>query len=100
MEDGPDTPCSLARTMAAHGETWDRIRERYGLASPALDAFVGQSLHYMDILLGFGSTDVKPLSVMSTIKLRQAGFHDMIDTKAMLRKWFGALQERQLLPPR
>ena len=32
MEVGPDTPCSLARTMAAHGETWEGSAS--GTASP------------------------------------------------------------------
>ena len=95
-----DAPCSLAAAMADQSPTWDRIRARAGLVAPALDAFVGQSLHYVDILTGFGRTGGKPPSAMSTIKLRQAGFHDVIDTETMLRKWFARLQEQRLLPPR
>jgi hypothetical protein len=36
---------------------------------------------------------------VSTIKLRQAGFQDCIDTQDMLRKWFKRFQDARLLPP-
>ena len=100
MTTAADVPCSLAATMADHAATWDRIRAREKLVAPALDAFAGQSFHYVDILTGFGRTEGKPPSSVSTIKLRQAGFHDMIDTETMLRKWFARLQEQRLLPAR
>jgi hypothetical protein len=37
--------------------------------------------------------------LVSTIKARQAGFHDCIDTHDMLRKWFKRFQDSRLLPP-
>ena len=100
MKTAPDQPNSIAAMLEANGEAWDRVRTRHALVAPALDAFVGQSHHYMDILLGHGRTDPRPPSLMSDVKLRQAGFHRVIDTEAMLLKWFGALQARRLLPPR
>ncbi len=36
--------------------------------------------------------------VVSTIKARQYGFHDCIDTEDMLRKWIARYQEVLLLP--
>jgi hypothetical protein len=36
--------------------------------------------------------------VLSTVKIRQAGFADCIDTEDMLRQWLGLFQERRLLP--
>jgi hypothetical protein len=35
---------------------------------------------------------------VSTVKLRQAGFTEMIDTEEMLRKWFRLFQDKRLLP--
>jgi hypothetical protein len=32
------------------------------------------------------------------VKLRQAGFHEQMDTEVMFRKWFALLRERRLLP--
>jgi hypothetical protein len=35
---------------------------------------------------------------VSTIKLRQAGFADCIDTEDMFRDWFRILARRRILP--
>jgi hypothetical protein len=50
--------------------------------------------------MGYGTTGVRMPALVSTIKLRQAGFAEMMDSEVMLRKWFRAMQERRLLPPR
>lgn len=42
--------------------------------------------------------DVQP-AIVSTVKLRQAGFTEMIDTEDMFRKWFRVFEEQRLLPP-
>jgi hypothetical protein len=34
----------------------------------------------------------------STIAVRQAGFHECIDTEDMFRKWFSRLVEQRVLP--
>ena len=39
-------------------------------------------------------------TLVSTIKLRQAGFGDCVDTEDMFRRLVSRLQERHLLPPR
>ncbi|NOT56148.1 MAG: NAD-dependent epimerase, partial [Deltaproteobacteria bacterium] len=40
-----------------------------------------------------------PAMLVSTIKARQAGFHECMDTEDMFRKWFKRFQELRLLPP-
>jgi hypothetical protein len=61
-------------------------------------AFVGDSWAYADIL--FGTLGSRPTpALLSTIKLRQAGFADCIDTEDMFREWFARLQQARLLPP-
>ena len=37
--------------------------------------------------------------LVSTIKLMQAGFHEVMDTEAMFTKWFRLFREKRLLPP-
>jgi len=78
---------------------WDAIRARYGLVSPSLSEFVGLSLEYADYQMRHGRTDVGPPSIVSTVKIMQAGFHEVMDTEAMFRKWFRLFQEKRLLPP-
>jgi hypothetical protein len=48
----------------------------------------------------FGAFGRRPLpALLSTVKIRQAGFGDCIDTEDMFREWFAILQQRKLLPP-
>ena len=62
-----------------------------------IDAFVGGSWAYADILFGsLGRTRPLP-ALLSTVKIRQAGFSDCIDTEDMLCEWLIRFQERQLL---
>jgi hypothetical protein len=38
-------------------------------------------------------------ALVSTVKIRQAGFHEFMDTEIMLRKWFRGYQQNRYLPP-
>ena len=90
---------SLAEEMPRrHGE-WEAIVDRYGLRAPrSLDDFVGQSFVYADLLLGLGRTVVPLPQLVSTIKIRQAGFTECVDSEDDLASWFERLQARRLLP--
>lgn len=83
---------SLSRTE------WDRIRQAHGLLSPALPEFVGLSLEYADYQMRYGHDEPGPPSIVSTIKLMQAGFHEVMDTETMFRKWLRRFQQKGLLP--
>lgn len=100
MEAGPDRPQSLGATMSARSADWDALRARHRLASPGLADFIGESFHYADFCMAYGSEHGTPPAIVSTIKIRQAGFHECIDTEAMFAKFFREFQERRLLPPR
>ena len=96
LRPGPDEPFLLQ--SLGRGD-WDRVRERYQLVSPGLAEFVGLSLEYADYQMRYGHTELGPPSIVSTIKLRQAGFHEVMDTELMFRKWFKVFQQKRLLPP-
>ncbi len=76
VEVGEPCPQRLGETLPVRDAEWERIRKRYALRSPP------------------------PPALVSTIKLRRAGFHEVMDTEWMFRKWFGLFQRQQLLPPR
>jgi nucleoside-diphosphate-sugar epimerase len=78
---------------------WDAIRRRHGLVSPGLAEFVGASMQYADFCMAVGSARAPGAALLSTVKLRKAGFTEAIDTEAMLRGWFAHFQERRFLPP-
>jgi nucleoside-diphosphate-sugar epimerase len=99
MRPGPSVPLSLAEAMPRRSAEWDRIREQHKLASPDLMAFVGNSFQYADYCFGYGLIQSSPHSLVSTIKIRKAGFSDCADTELMFQKWFSLFQEGRLLPP-
>ncbi len=101
MEVGEQRPISLAEDMPARQEEWEKVHARFGLCSPRdLSAFVGQSFIYADLLLGYGIDEYVPAALISTIKARQAGFAECMDTEDMFRKWIAHFQRIGLLPPR
>ena len=100
MKPGKDVPCSLEREIGLREADWARIRTKHNLVSPGLKSFVGLSFQYADYQMGFGRTEAAPPSFSSTIKLTQAGFHDVTDTEATFARWFQEFQEKRCLPPR
>jgi nucleoside-diphosphate-sugar epimerase len=96
MRPGPDEPFLLQ--SLGRGD-WDRARQRFGLEAPGLAEFVGLSLEYADYQMRYGHTDPGPPAIVSTVKITQAGFHEVIDTEVMFRKWFKLFQTKRLLPP-
>jgi nucleoside-diphosphate-sugar epimerase len=96
MRTGPDEPFLLQSLGRAD---WDRVRQRYGLVSPALAEFVGLSLEYADYQMRYGHSEPGRPAIVSTIKIAQAGFHEVMDTELMFRKWFKVFQQKHLLPP-
>ncbi len=102
MVTGEERSASFAE-MAALPESvarWDRIRARHASAAPAMADYVGESMQYADFCLAVGSNRPPGAALVSTVKLRQAGFGEAMDTEAMFRHWFAAFQEKKLLPPR
>jgi hypothetical protein len=65
----------------------------------ALLPFLGQSHHYADLLLRPGVDELSLPILVSTVKLRQAGFGRCYDTEDTLRHWLGVMVERRLIPP-
>jgi nucleoside-diphosphate-sugar epimerase len=98
MKLGPPEPQRLGDSMPARAAEWDAIRAKYGLRSPGIQEFVGESFHYADFVMAYGSQFRTPPAIVSTVKLRQAGFTEVIDTEAMFRKWFALLRQQRLLP--
>jgi nucleoside-diphosphate-sugar epimerase len=89
----------LDELLQNDGSPWQDVVDRYQLQAPRdLKAFVGQSLSYTDFQMGTGKPEALNPVIVSTVKIRQAGFHSCIDTEQMFRKWFRLYRERQLLP--
>lgn len=97
---GEPVPLSLDQEIRPREAEWAEICARHGLKSGTLKDFVGLSFEYADYTMGYGRTTPGPPALVSTIKLMQAGFHEVMDTEAMFRKCLAEMQEKKLLPPR
>lgn len=99
MKVGPPKPMSLVKEMPKRAAEWAAIVRKYDLAAPAdMHDFVGESFGLADFAFAYGAREVNPILV-STIKARQAGFHDCIDSEDLLVKCFRRFQELRYLPP-
>ncbi len=98
MKPGTAVPLSLAQTWPQWIAPWDALRRKYDLVSPGLEAFVGLSFQYADYTMRYGQTEPGPPSIVSTVKINQAGFTEMMDTEDMFRKWFRQARSSRLLP--
>lgn len=99
LEPGADEPLRLADWLPAHADVWDRVVQKHGLRPIALAPFLGESHHYIDALTRPGVTEPARPILVSTIKLRQAGFGACYDTEETLRHWVGEMARRRLIPP-
>jgi len=97
---GEHVPLSLDREIRPREAECVEIRRAHGLSSGTLKEFVGLSFEYADYTMGYGRTQPGPPALVSTVKLMQAGFHEVMDTEMMFAKAVAELQARRLLPPR
>lgn len=94
---GDAEPMRMADVMPPHAARWRQIAEREGLRLADLDALIGLSWQYADAT--FASQRPFPVPPMvSTIKLRQAGFSPCIDTEECIVEHLQAMQAQRYLP--
>jgi hypothetical protein len=93
MEVGAAQPMSLATIMPGHAALWAAIQRKYGLAPYRYEDIVGTAWQFADSCFGTASR-----SHLSTIKLRQAGFPDCIDSADILIELLEELERRRVIP--
>lgn len=98
VEPGPDEPLSVVRLLAGQTAAWSDLASRRGLEAIPLPDLIGKSDQYADMLFGHGLAEPPPPALVSTIKIRQAGFHDCVDTEEMLRGALSRLIARNIIP--
>jgi len=99
METGDPQPSLLAEVMPGRAREWASTVDRYRLRAPRdMGRFVGASWTYADLLFGTLRSRPRP-AMLSTVKIRRAGFADCLDSEDMFVDWFRQLQDRRLLPP-
>lgn len=91
MRAGVPRPVRLGEVMSDKAPVWERVVARHGLRpTPFSDAAIWP---YGDFVMGH------EYDVMSdTTKLRQFGFHEVVETQAMFMRVFGALRTARVIP--
>lgn len=84
--------------QAANQRCWSDLAVRHGLIEPDLYRLLGQSHHYLDLLNSARLADRPNPVLLSTIKLRQAGFGGCCDSLASLLAQLHEMAQLRLLP--
>ncbi len=88
---------SLGRVMADKAPVVGCDREEASVCKPYKLEQLVPSFEYADFTFRYRQVPFE--SLQSTIKIRQAGFHDCIDTQKMFRRAASAdLQKARMLP--
>jgi nucleoside-diphosphate-sugar epimerase len=98
VEAGEPEPLSLAAFLSGKDRIWAQIVRDHGLRPMTLSALLGESHHYADFCLAYDATHPPAPVLVSTIKLRQAGFHDCIDTEDMFAELIASMQSMKFIP--
>jgi nucleoside-diphosphate-sugar epimerase len=77
---------------------WQQVVDQHGLRPYTIRQLVGDSFYYADALFNAYGSTTPPPAMLSTIKLRQAGFQACMDTEVMFDKWFSKLRALKVLP--
>ena len=93
-----DRPVSLAQFLPAQAATWELLARREGLAECSMQALLGESHHYADILFGHGMTRAPHYFFISTVKIRRAGFASCMTSEDTFRFWIDDLMRRRIIP--
>jgi nucleoside-diphosphate-sugar epimerase len=99
VEVGPDEPMSLSTYLPERSAIWDAIVTQHGLRRLSIEQLCGESHHYTKVCFVEGATESPNPKLVSTVKLRQAGFSRAYDTEESMCHWLRVLQQRSVLPP-
>ena len=92
--DRPQT-MSLHAMMTDKAPVWDRIVEKFGLVHSRYEDIHG---NWQAVDYAFRMGVAEPPPIVSTIKIRQAGFHECRDTEYMFLDYIREMQALRFLP--
>ena len=95
---GPDEAMPLATYLLRRNTLWQHIAQQHNLKIHDLKSFLGESHHYADILLRANSQSIQHPILLSTIKLRHAGFSACRDSESVVVRLIDEMKDRRLIP--
>ncbi|MEW2521655.1 SDR family oxidoreductase [Actinacidiphila alni] len=104
LADQMGVPCAEPRPVSLAGElprlagVWDGIVAEHRLRPLPLLDVLGRSHQYADYTFGHALTTMPPPALVSTVKVKQAGYTRVFDTEVTFRDALRTLVERRILP--
>ncbi|MET8205925.1 NAD-dependent epimerase/dehydratase family protein [Streptomyces sp. NPDC005373] len=104
LADAMGAPCAEPRPMSLADElprlagAWEDIAAKHRLRPLSLLDVLGRSHQYADYTFGHGLTAMPAPALVSTVKVKQAGYVRVHDTEATFRDALRTLVERRVLP--
>lgn len=95
---GQDSPLVLSEYLIDRAAIWDDVVAQYNLQEKSLPEILGESHHYANLCLNCGNPQSPPATFVSTVKIKQAGFTDTMNSEESFCYWLGALQDARILP--
>jgi hypothetical protein len=92
MSAADPVPTPLTVYMADKKEIWEAMVRKHGLQPVPYEQVA--SWPFADAILRLMEFD----NITSTIKARQAGFNDCVDTEDMLARFFAQLRNEKIIP--
>jgi nucleoside-diphosphate-sugar epimerase len=92
MEHAEPQPVPLPEAMAGRADVWQRLVAEHDLVPTPYEDLVAWEFGQFIFTSGFDN-------VTSTVKLRQAGFADCLDTEDRFVELFGRLAAEKVIPP-
>ena len=98
MPAGDDEPVSVAQYLTERESIWDEIVAQHQLQPNSLSQVVGESHHYADLCFAYGADQPPPPALVSTVKIKQAGFTQTYNSEDSFCYWLKDLRQRRIIP--
>ena len=95
---GPDEPTSIADYLTQRSQLWQTIVQQHKLQPLSLAQIVGQSHFYADVCFACGAQTPPPPALVSTVKIKQAGFTQTYNSEESFCYWLRDLRQRRIIP--
>ncbi|WP_028602491.1 SDR family oxidoreductase [Ottowia thiooxydans] len=95
---GPDQPQKLAEYLPSQSAVWQNIVANQDLRPLTMAQILGESHFSADARFGYGLKAAPAPAFVSTVKIKNAGFHQVYDTESCVKHWLTVLADRKILP--
>ncbi len=98
IEVGPDEPIDMPAYLVERAELWPAIVQQHNLQPLSLAEILGESHHYANLCFAYGAEQSPAPAFLSTVKVKQAGFTETMNSEASFCHWLRDLRRRKVIP--